>query len=615
MTDRYVFVVHIGPVQPWIAAARTLRDLAFGSWFLSELAKAAARALYDQGAALIFPAPGNPDQDLKPRSSLNASNRVLAVVTGEPEKWAEKAREAVMTRLGEEIQQAFEKADTNWSLSFPDGIHERVRKQVEDFWEIYWAAAPFPDQEYSRAREQALWALDLRKNTRDFGPWQGIPGLPKSFLDGFREAVVVVRGSAQRNSFKFQRYEAHPDVLVLDEKPPLLREGEILSGVDLFKRLGGYGFQPPQSVYHGVPSTSDVAAQPLLKRIGKEKAQQWLAYVVRELEKQGVPEKQAKSETPGVYFFVDRAADLITGEDSYARRRDFRSAFEKEWPGILGRETPNPHPYYALLLADGDGMGALMDAQSSENDHRALSQKLAAFAQVSARIVVEHEGYPIYTGGDDVLALLPLHTVLDALEELDQAFQNAMKGYDHPNTGSPPTLSGGLVLAHHLTPLDDVLAVAREAEAFAKERKGKHGLSMVMLRRGGEAARVRDAWPDLVRNVRFWTDLIQGDVLPRGLPYDLRQLADFLEPAALPVPAYRSEVARVLKQKRGRKDEEAWKDIEEHIHSRFQGLSDSRDASRLLRQIAHEMIIAMDIAKVREMAQMHPAKVSQEATS
>ena len=604
---RVLFLWTIGPIQPFIAAARTVRDLTYGSWLLSELAKAAAKTLQDQKAALIFPAPENSNKDLKPGSPLNVSNRVLAVIKGEPKAWAEAAREAVMERLRAEIQQAFDNAEENLELIFSEFVRERTQQQMEDLLEMYWAA-PYPErteEAYSKAREQALRTLDLRKNTRDFKPWKGIPGVPKSALDGFREAVVVVKGPSNQNSRKIQRYTSHPKVEVLEERPPLLREGEALSGVDLFKRLGGYAFKAPETVYEGVPSTSDVAAWPLIARIGKDKAELWRKKVIQRLREQEVAKEQARSETLGVYFFVDRAADLITGKGKYERQREFRQVFEQDWDAVLGKDTPRPHPYYALLVADGDSMGALIDAQKSEEEHRTLSRKMAAFAQKAASIVVEHQGYPIYTGGDDVLALLPLHTVLDALAKLDQAFGKALQGLVHPDTGGTPTLSGGLVIAHHLTPLEDVLATAREAEAYAKEKPGKHALTLVLLRRGGEVVRVRDTWPTLVRHLCFWAALSQRNVFPRGLPYDMQQLAEFLEPTGLPFEGYQAEVKRVFKQKRERKDEAALEALEHEVNVRFQS-DQGKNPAQLLLQIAYEMRLALEVTKARDIAQTPP---------
>src|SRR5690606_36119506 len=52
----HLLLITLGPVQDFIAQARRTRDLWYGSHLLSELGRAAARALLDGGAQLIFPA-------------------------------------------------------------------------------------------------------------------------------------------------------------------------------------------------------------------------------------------------------------------------------------------------------------------------------------------------------------------------------------------------------------------------------------------------------------------------------------------------------------------------------------------------------------------------------
>lgn len=47
---QYVLTLSIGPVQEFIASARRSRDLWSGSWLLSEMAKAAAKSLFEAGA-------------------------------------------------------------------------------------------------------------------------------------------------------------------------------------------------------------------------------------------------------------------------------------------------------------------------------------------------------------------------------------------------------------------------------------------------------------------------------------------------------------------------------------------------------------------------------------
>ena len=55
-TTRHLISIAVGPVQEFIASARKLRDLWYGSDLLSELSKAVVRSLHEQGCELIFPA-------------------------------------------------------------------------------------------------------------------------------------------------------------------------------------------------------------------------------------------------------------------------------------------------------------------------------------------------------------------------------------------------------------------------------------------------------------------------------------------------------------------------------------------------------------------------------
>jgi len=125
-----------------------------------------------------------------------------------------------------------------------------------------------------------------------------------------------------------------------------------------------------------------------------------------------------------------------------------------------------PNPYFALLVADGDGMGAVIDYQTTISAHQALSQALSQFAHEVGEIVTNHEGALVYSGGDDVMAYLPLHTALDCARELAERFEEQMRDFKNQKEKSP-TFSAGIVVAHHLEPLQDTLELARLAEKAA----------------------------------------------------------------------------------------------------------------------------------------------------
>jgi len=85
--------IHIGPVQDFIAAARKLRDLWFGSYLLSELSKQAALSLQNNKADLIFPNPTDAAKDLSAGSDMKVANKLLAqVATDDPRSLFEEVR-------------------------------------------------------------------------------------------------------------------------------------------------------------------------------------------------------------------------------------------------------------------------------------------------------------------------------------------------------------------------------------------------------------------------------------------------------------------------------------------------------------------------------------------
>src|SRR5262245_42754028 len=150
---KYLISIAIGPVQGFIATARRSRDLWFGSWMLSELSKAAARAIADQYKVenLIFPSPDNPD-DLGAAGRFNndtgfrVRNKVGAIVD-DAKTAANKAEAAIRTKLSELFQNAFKNLEEDphlnrMILGKQVTYLQIAEKQVNDLPEFYWASYP-----------------------------------------------------------------------------------------------------------------------------------------------------------------------------------------------------------------------------------------------------------------------------------------------------------------------------------------------------------------------------------------------------------------------------------------------------------------------------------------
>ena len=225
-------------------------------------------------------------------------------------------------------------------------------------------------------------------------------------------------------------------------------------------------------------------------------------------------------------------------------------------------DAPRLETYYGLLMMDGDRMGKILsgDAETSitygesfhpqvasevttrwghwrkikdyldqrrpisPNRHMAISSALTDFSQIVVPYIVEeqHSGRLIYSGGDDVLAMLPAAQVLEAAQYLRWAYSGSfphhegqdweslrkeeglvakqgfvwLKGRLMRMMGPRATASCGVVIAHHQAPLSFVLQQLREAEQKAKgfsrpvqgdpaETRDRNALHLVVIKRSG----------------------------------------------------------------------------------------------------------------------------------
>ena len=190
---QYVLVVSVGPVQSMIASARKSRDLWSGSGLLSELAKACALSLKQQGAELIFPAIDDVAL-LQADSELSVGNKIQSVITTQDQDIKEivnSAKQATQQRFLIEAKSA--RARIKHQQDIRDDIWQG---QVNDYVEVQAAWAIINDaQNYAQAVALASKVLAARKATRDFAqttanPYESHLMIPKSSLDGARETIL-----------------------------------------------------------------------------------------------------------------------------------------------------------------------------------------------------------------------------------------------------------------------------------------------------------------------------------------------------------------------------------------------------------------------------------------
>ena len=573
----HLLIVSIGPVQEFIASARRSRDLWFGSWLLSELAKAAALAIVEQDGLdnLIFPAPTSLE-DLQAGSELNVANKVIAEIQRPAAEVAQQIRDKIWAQLHIIRDQAYK------FVNATEFDQENAWKQIDDLPDVYWAALEIPNRhQYHAVRAELEALMAARKVTRNFSAVTWGSPIPKSSLDGMRESVIPEYAYDREANLLYQQYGVRP--------------GERLCGVGLLKRHGVRGTNPHFS------STSHLAAWPLLQQIDDQVHVETYIKKLRDLkiaEDDLYPVEGTPFGYDGHLIFEERLSEFFEDKDVLTKARaalyNFRSA---AWGG------KSPSPYYALLAADGDRMGATIDNLRDIDSHRKLSVALSKFARKAPNIVRTNGGSPIYAGGDDVLALVPLPKALACAQQLAQEFRNTIAGFKDEDAQSP-TLSVGIVITHHLEPLQDALGLARRAEKAAKKLDGKDALAVTLSKRSGEDRTVVGRWGDIDKRLASLISLYGAQKIPSGVAYELLRLASLLSELDEAVAPRISEVEtlRILKRKRGQQGRTQISDIDTAMIEDALGQIENSpkvigdDAKNSLAELASEMIIASVLA-------------------
>ena len=631
---KHLLLVHVGPVQELIAAARRTRDLWFGSWMLSTLSRAAAVAVKTHGGntQLIFP-----PETLVNNADASVANKILAIIDAEPKTVSKEVRDAVRGKL--------DTIRTTARASFSGTIIDEnvFTAQIDDLLEVYWVAVPLTDYPRDRRRVEALMAA--RKATRDFAPVTWGAMVPKSSIDGQRESVIdEERYPKQREDSAAERKTK------VDELYKQYRAGsaERLSGVDLLKRHG----KPANAALY-FASTADIAVRPALARLRTHELTAraaWDTYfsAIRTLAAETIASETTDSETTdsaapadepptapqtatrriadervaashwllGRYdaglLLESRLFELIEDRDNRKAASTALATFYQT--AIHGNDKlARPEPYYAILLADGDRMGATIDAQTDATHHIVLSERLATFAMKVSQLSRDHNAALVYAGGDDVLAFVPLHTVLEYASALHTAFASAINPGEKSEyvdcAGKRPTLSVGIAICHQIESLSDALNLARAAEKTAKAIDGKDALAITLSKRSCADVTVAGHWEAIDKRLAGFTRMHRLDTLPDGAAFQLRDLAERLTPRTgdptLPAAASIAEAKRILgrKQPHHAQDTQLATATLADIHAALEAHDGSpRDALATVRATADELIVARVLATAADHA-------------
>ena len=543
-TSKHLISIAVGPVQEFISSARKLRDLWYGSDLLSELSKSVVRSLHDQGCELIFPAV-NDDEELKENSHLIVANKILALAPADIEP------DAILSCAKKDYSQFWQNLCAKVRNSLPAGCIDTTLfdAQVKDFGEFYGVWVKM-NGSYKDTRSRTEQFLSGRKSLREFNApaWDGA-GKEKSSLDGIRENVILVAKHL--------------------EQQHILKKGEKLDALGIVKRKGV--LKKMESDRPQFESLSQVAAQPYLAGIDNDVEAQKIISTFPELTSlpnlNGPPPRQTNYQFLPCSFpeelFLPACFAGMESECGLENDPTWGKLTEKMHR--LYKHTGRPQPYACLLVGDGDHMGATLDHLDDPEDHKRFSSALDQFARSMQALVPEHGGGLVYSGGDDVMAYLPLHTALVCATAINKRFSEAMNdACRETKIKDKPTFSIGMAIVHHHMPLHSALELARQAEATAKNQGRRNSLAIIQAKRSGSKQVIYGKWdpdgelaPFQVR-LQAMINLHQQGGISSRLGYQLRRIAletgetmkwEVIDGKILPTNATAAETKRMVGRK------------------------------------------------------------------
>lgn len=495
----------IGPVQDFIAQARSTRDLWSGSYLLSWLVAAGTRKCLQLGGKLIFPSAEGGSQPLLNLPDLpmdgdqtglltpNIPNIFIVRMTGD----ATGVAEQIAQEIGDEWRRI---ADAVWNcrnrFELPADSKRRYDAQVKRHLTIDWQATRVgwknDSETYREAYRGNGWLLDAVRQTRAFVGWDSADGMmEKDSLSGREEALVGGYGNDENGRTYQDRMAA------------------------LAQRWKGQveGAYPALFSKHA----DCLGAVAVIKRV-------WHLAYLKEVETNGKPALKTSSTQHRIRSIPAIASRRATHDDDE-----------------MGAESGGGDNYIAAIAFDGDSIGAWVNGDKSPDDvdlathHQNFSRALSVFALRKVREIVEGskddqaagwwKGQLIYAGGDDVLCLVPADAALSIAAELRDAFREVTR--DTPAIADRPDASVGIAIGHVRAPLQDIIREARRAEKRAKNEVGRPAFSVTLMKRSGEISHWGSQWETGGLELYWKIDrMLRDRVLSGKFPHRVCQLLE-----------------------------------------------------------------------------------------
>jgi len=195
-------------------------------------------------------------------------------------------------------------------------------------------------------------------------------------------------------------------------------------------------------------------------------------------------------------LIFQKAAGKETKEEQELIINNLKTAFKDDFRSY--------HKYIAIVHADGDFMGKVIGKLENKN-LPVLSKSLFRYGKMSAQLIENYGGLPIYAGGDDLLFFAPVanknENIFGLLNEIDERFKKEIIENKElveiiktleTEKHIKPSLSYGISISYYKYPMNEALENSRNllfdvAKKFkTKNKVEKNAVAFRVLKHSGQ---------------------------------------------------------------------------------------------------------------------------------
>lgn len=455
----YLLKVSVGPVQEFISEARKTRDLYMGSLLLSQVTLESMGPICDAYGpeAIIFPY-----MDDSRSHSVSIPNMYMAVIPKDALNFTISEMEChILDFWNNVVKEVSEELPNDCTREY-----EHWMRKIGNHFYMNWVAVPITSEEleksYRTKVKELQHFLDERKMTRTFDAWEG---------KNARKCVQCAHIEGMSGSF-FSKLRSEKKFKMK------IKEKEILCGVCLLKRLVKTKNVNISLTEPGFESVVDVSTGTFKQLINRNKTQKVVRDFLEDVNKikQLLEEKNVDEieKLSGEWYYKDNLSIEFLQKKYGVDKSELpglSAKAQKTLDEVYELIKRTPSKYYAIVNMDGDDMGKVMSGESLDDAtftvdyHNTLSKTLAKTAATTSDLIKDKgNGLCVYSGGDDLLAFLPIEKFLPTINEARFSFSKEFKHIDETLTSS-----AGIVLLHHHDPLRRGLKEANDNVEKAKE--------------------------------------------------------------------------------------------------------------------------------------------------